>query len=411
MNYYTVEILICLVTLVILDVLVWENDRIRKEDKKLFYLANALIMAAAFMEWAGVQLSASPDYPRWMLRAVKCADYILTPLAGWALVQPIKPRGVIQKLMVGTLIFNTILQIITVFTDWMIVIDASNRYTHGVLYPAYIACYAAIIVMVLVTFGLYSRGFRRRNMISLHAIVTFGVVCIAVQEISSSQIRISYLGVTICAVLLFIHFTEYAQQKSDEEIARQHANILVLQMRPHFIYNTMTSIYHLCAQDAEKAQQVTLDFTEYLRRNLTAITQEGTIPFIEELEHARAYLDVEKVRFEDKLFIEYQTAYTAFNIPPLTLQPIVENAVKHGVSPGLKPLYLTIITREAEKGVELIVEDTGPGFGKADNDEPHIALKNIRERLDMMCVGTLTVAARPEGGTAVTVFIPQQRSR
>ncbi|MBR1770512.1 MAG: histidine kinase [Lachnospiraceae bacterium] len=91
---------------------------------------------------------------------------------------------------------------------------------------------------------------------------------------------------------------QYIAQR--ETIERQAASIRVLQMRPHFIYNTMMSIYYLCKQDADKAQAVILDFNSYLRRNFTAIAKEGTIPFSEELEHTRAYLAVEQVRFEGK---------------------------------------------------------------------------------------------------------------
>lgn len=85
-----------------------------------------------------------------------------------------------------------------------------------------------------------------------------------------------------------------SQQK---ELSDQRAKILVLQMRPHFIYNTMMSIYYLCAQNSQKAQQVILDFSIYLRKNFTAITKKETVPFSEELEHTRAYLAVEQVRF------------------------------------------------------------------------------------------------------------------
>lgn len=191
-----------------------------------------------------------------------------------------------------------------------------------------------------------------------------------------------------------------------EEIANQKVSLAVLQMRPHFIYNTMTSIYYLIEQDAAKAQRVTLNFTNYLRKNFTTIAKARTIPFTEELEHTKAYLSVEQVRFEDKLFVEFDTDYTDFRLPPLTMQPIVENAVKHGVDPDLDPLYITVRTREVKQGAEITVEDTGPGFSRNDNNEPHFALGNIRERLEMMCKGTLTISERDGGGTVVKIFIP-----
>ena len=208
-------------------------------------------------------------------------------------------------------------------------------------------------------------------------------------------------------MLLVDQGKRYIKQK--EEIADQKVRLAVLQMRPHFIYNTMTSIYCLIEQDAPKAQQVTLDFTNYLRKNFTAIAKEETIPFTEELEHTRAYLAVEQVRFKGKLFVEFDMPYTNFRLPPLTLQPIVENAVKHGVDPDLDPLYITVRTREDKQGAEITIEDTGPGFGLNDNNEPHIALGNIRERLEMMCNGELTISEREGGGTVIRIIISNKQ--
>lgn len=110
---------------------------------------------------------------------------------------------------------------------------------------------------------------------------------------------------------------QYLMQK--EELSFQKASNAVLQMRPQFIYNTMTSIYYLIEQDSAKAQQITLDFTNYLRKNFTAIAKEGTIPFAEELEHTKAYLSVELARFEGKLFVDYDVSYMSFRPPPPVL--------------------------------------------------------------------------------------------
>ena len=142
-----------------------------------------------------------------------------------------------------------------------------------------------------------------------------------------------------------------------------------------------------------------------------AIAQEDTIPFEKELEHTRAYLAVEQACFEGRLFVEFDTPDTFFRIPPLTLQPIVENAVKHGMDPDLEPLYVSVVTRDTARGVKITVEDTGPGFAPTDDDEPNYALKNIRERLKTMCGGTLEIEEREAGGTRVTIFIPQDEGK
>lgn len=153
---------------------------------------------------------------------------------------------------------------------------------------------------------------------------------------------------------------------------------------------------------------VTLDFAGYLGKSFNAISGNEMIPFTEELEHTRAYLAVEKARYEEELFFEFDTPHTFFKLPPLTLQPVVENAVKHGISPHLGPLYLSVRTRATEEGSEIIVEDTGPGFSPADDNEPHLALANIRERLALTCSGTLEITNRETGGTRVTIRIPMK---
>ena len=200
--------------------------------------------------------------------------------------------------------------------------------------------------------------------------------------------------------------------RQQREIAQQRVGLMVLQMRPHYIYNTMMSIYYLCKQDPDMAQQVTLDFTTYLRKNFTALASEAPIPFSEELEHTRAYLAVEQAQFDDMLFIDYDTPHVDFRLPPLTLRPIVENAVKHGMDPDSAPLRIRIMTRRTGSGSEIVVEDNGAGFepaddfGSADGSEPHVALENIRERLQIMCGGRMTITPREGGGTVVRMTIP-----
>jgi sensor histidine kinase YesM len=216
------------------------------------------------------------------------------------------------------------------------------------------------------------------------------------------------IGITLSALGMFViilidHIEKFLRQQ--HEILGQQANILVLQMRPHFIYNTMTSIYYLCSQNPKQAQKVMLDFTNYLRKNFMAITHKGTILFSEELEHTKAYLSIEQAQFEENLFIEYDTPYVNFKIPPLTLQPIVENCIKHGLDLNSDPLNILILTRETESGNEIIVEDNGAGF-ELDDGRENFALKNIQKRLEMFCEGNLSIYPRECGGTIVKIFIP-----
>ena len=138
----------------------------------------------------------------------------------------------------------------------------------------------------------------------------------------------------------------------------------------------------------------------------TAIASEELIPFSEELEHTRAYLAVEQAQFDDMLVVDYDITVTEFCLPPLTLQPIVENAVKHGMDQDSEPLHIFIKTDRTGTDREIIVENSGADFDPQDDNEPHIALNNIRQRLEMMCGGSMTIKPRVGGGTIVTVTIP-----
>ena len=197
---------------------------------------------------------------------------------------------------------------------------------------------------------------------------------------------------------------------------------LAQQIRPHFIYNTLSSIYVLCKNASPRTLPVIEDFLTYLQANYTAISQEKTISFPEELRHIRAYLGVEAVRYEDLLQVEYDTPHTDFRLPPLTLQPIVENAVKHGIRQEHALLRIVIRTRKTAEGSCVIVEDSGPGCGpppessavsspeggpaSGEERDAHIGLNNVRGRLEIICGGSLDIAPRPGGGTVVTVSIP-----
>ena len=128
--------------------------------------------------------------------------------------------------------------------------------------------------------------------------------------------------------------------------------------------------------------------------------------FAKNLRKLRENLAVEQALYKNTLFVEYDMPHTFFRVPPLTLQPIVENSVKHGRDPYIGPLRISIRTRKTDSGSEVVVADDGRGFDPADDTEPHIALKNIQQRLELMCGGHLSITPNNGGGTVVTVTVP-----
>lgn len=298
---------------------------------------------------------------------------------------------------------------ITPFTDFFYYVTPDNHFFRGQFYAFFVTPLA--VCMILNTTGLFFRVKKlpKKYFIALLIYFLYMTTAILIHMFYEVEVAV-VLGMALFALVSFALILSDNMERhirQEHQIAHQRAEILILQMRPHFIYNTMMGIYYLCDQDAQKAKQVTLDFTTYLRKNFAAIASEDTVPFTDELEHSRAYLAVEQAQFEDTLFVSFDTPHTLFRVPPLTMQPLVENAVKHGMKSGKGPIHISVVTRKTDKGSEIIVEDDGSGFDPVEDNEPHIALNNIRQRLEMMCKGTLEIKAREGGGTSVKVTIPE----
>ena len=353
-----------------------------------------------------------------MLIAQKAADCFGTLLASTLICMPTlylahccdedwRKSTLFRTLFIVWLVFFAILTIAP-FTTIFYYYSPNNEFHTGPWYPLPMSLLATMLVLTL------TAVLRRRNRLSsrrFHAFLIFVIPLMfaIVVHMVTPVFLLVYTGLTISsfAMYLLVVLDQIEQYMNlQQETARQRAKIAVLQMRPHFIHNTMTSIYYLCDQDPKKAQQVTMDFNTYLRKNFNAIAKDETIPFSEELEHTRAYLAVEQAQFESKLVVNYDIPHTQFRVPPLTLQPLAENAVKHGMGPHTIPLHVTIRTQKEGSAYVIVVEDNGPGFDHAVANDPHTTLANIRQRLEMMCDGNLKFEPRKGGGTVARVTIP-----
>ena len=224
-SYYTAILILAWYALGILCLLVWENDRMPRTDKRLLYLTYALIAVSSLAEWCGVQLDGNMNYPVQALKTAKCFDYILTPMAGGVLIFQLRPKIRLRKLLIGLLACNTCFQIVSAFHDWMITVDASNTYHHGRLYWLYIALCMVIVTLVVISLAVYGRNFRRQNAKSLFAIIGLIVLGIAMQEILPGSYRTSYLALTMGAAMIFIHYNEFSFLRLDDRVAVQQIQI------------------------------------------------------------------------------------------------------------------------------------------------------------------------------------------
>ena len=317
-------------------------------------------------------------------------------------------RSVLFSAMTALLCVYFAFLIVAQFTDVFYYVTEDNRFFYDPLYKLSLVPLVLIMLLNIVGVIIRRKKLSNKHLVALLVYLIPMSAAIIIHMFINVELFVVF-GMALFAIIMFglilsDNMDQYMRQQ--QEIAHQRAGIMVLQMRPHFIYNTMMTIYYLCKQDTHKAQQVTLDFTNYLRKNFSAIASKDTIPFTDELKHTQAYLAVEQAQHEDNLFMEFDTPHTRFRVPPLTLQPLVENAIKHGMKLEGEPLHIYVKTRKTSSGSKIIVENDGPDYKPADDNEPHIALKNIRERLEMMCKGKMVMLPRTGRGTVVKVMIP-----
>jgi sensor histidine kinase YesM len=187
---------------------------------------------------------------------------------------------------------------------------------------------------------------------------------------------------------------------------------MMSQIRPHFIYNTLGSIEQLCELDPAKAGELVHNFAKYLRGNFGELANTKPILMSQEMEHVHHYIRIENVRFPDMTFL-FEMNTNDFYIPALSIQPIVENAIKHGLMKLEKGGTIKVISYEIETHYCVSIEDDGIGFDTSLllDEKEHMGLQNIRARLKAMVNGQLQIESTIGVGTKVLIMIPKEEQR
>ena len=193
------------------------------------------------------------------------------------------------------------------------------------------------------------------------------------------------------------------------QLSESRISTMMSQIRPHFIYNTLGSIEQLCKIDPRKAGDLVHNFAKYLRGNFGELDNSKPILMSQEMEHVHYYVSIEKVRFPDMTFT-FEMNSEDFKIPALTIQPIVENAIKHGLMKLEKGGTISVVSYETDENYCVSVSDDGIGFDTSEliDGRNHLGLRNIRERLKVMVNGTVEIESAIGKGTNVLVKIPKE---
>ena len=262
----------------------------------------------------------------------------------------------------------------------------------------------------------------------LHSIVLIGGIADLIVYFINDREQVScitlFLILVYCIVYIALEIRRTTLQRdklqeTELELENQRVATLMTQIQPHFIVNTMAAIYSLCDRNTAAAKQAILDLSGYLRKNFESVGKTEPIPVREELEHVQFYVAIQKIRYGEKLKVIYDIACDTFHLPALTIQPLVENAVQHGIREKMGEGQVVVSTRETGDYYEVSVEDDGIGFqvkkgAKAegelyDGKRQHLGIKNVKDRLSSMCGGSLQIKSELGKGTRVVIRIPKSK--
>ena len=206
------------------------------------------------------------------------------------------------------------------------------------------------------------------------------------------------------------HQASIRAKQLEKELEDSRIATMLSQIQPHFIYNTLGTVEQLCKEQPEVASNLVHNFSLYLRGNFSELDHTAPILLSKEMEHVRHYVDIEHIRFPD-MEVRFELNSEDFLLPALSVQPLVENAIKHGLM-GLKHGgTVTVTSYETDKDFCVSVEDNGVGFDTTilQEERRHIGIRNIRGRIEAMCGGTLQVESAPGKGTKAVITIPKER--
>lgn len=249
--------------------------------------------------------------------------------------------------------------------------------------------------------ALYTNGFMPFKASSFMP-VCFFIYVISIAVIHAKQIASLYKDSVL-------------KKEYESELENANMSIMVSQIQPHFLYNALNTIKVLIKKDPKAAEDAVIDFSYYLRGNMDSLSKTEPIPFSLELEHIKHYCGIEIIRFSDKINIEYQIGPEAFAVPTLSIQLLVENAIKHGITK--KPDGGTVIlsTSEDNENYYVVVKDNGIGFNPDDyhtgDGKSHVGIDITKKRLKSMLNADMTIESTKGIGTVITISLPKKDNK
>lgn len=413
----TLDVFSAVITIMIITYLIGRKSS-TKENRYFLWICilNLVFLLGDLSDWCCNGL-ARPWYPaalhtgQFVYYAVTAPflvvflKYVVEYLSSYGRVSSIYMR--IGLVMAG---FHLVGCVLTPFTGLYYVISEENIYRRGG--AVLLASILPVAVYGMTTFltWKFRKTLRPRIIVALLSYVWIPLLGQIIQNFFRG---VATLNPAITLSILFIFFNlqldrDLQHEKDKQELAEANIRVMLSQIQPHFLYNTLAVIRGLCDMDPVGAKEAINDFSLFLRANMDSLTNIHPISFEQELMHVKSYLNLGQQMYEDELEVVYDIRTTEFMVPALSLQPIVENALHKGIRKKEGGGTIVIRTEERKEDFRITVADNGAGFDMKDlKKQGHIGIENVKKRLEVMCGGTLDIDSIPGKGTTVYMNIPK----
>ena len=327
--------------------------------------------------------------------------------------------GQYRKALTALSVFTSaeiILLLVLQFTGNLVLADQEGVFYYGaanMLGYIMVNIYMVLDVTLLI---IYGNVLTRSQWNAIMTYLTLPILSLFLRRMVSGVYLMAFASCISMMIMLILIVHEQTEilRKKERDNEQLKVDLMLSQIQPHFLFNVLYVIQEICLIDAETASQAISDFSRYLRHNMDSISINKPIPFKDELDHVRHYVSLQQLRFGDALQVEYEIGPSEFRMPTLTLQPLVENAIRYGVRKSEEGAgTVTIRTLEDQENYIIHVIDDGRGFvpdKKLDDGVSHLGIKNVRDRLQRVCGGQLVIDSGPGKGTDAMILVPKNDS-
>ncbi len=345
--------------------------------------------------------------------------YCLCPLAlsllFWYLIRAWtdrekRRRTALDRVVDSLAALGTLLLLGNLFGGYYFRIDPpSGAYIRGSLFSV-----RKLVVMLILSCCVIQILLERLPWREKVVFLSFPLAPMAVTVFSWIQAQPTLVSISAFCMVTFVYTNLYTRRNMEllsrrQALTESRLRGLQAQLNPHFFYNALASVSGLCETDPKAAETLIGEISAYLRSNVTQQDQDMMTGFEDEMENVRHYVHIVKTRFPS-LKVEYDLQAVDFELPRMTLQPLVENAIRHGMKRRFRGEgTVTISTVERPEAWVVTVADDGEGFmlPLPEDGEKHVGISNVRTRLEMLCGGRLEINSAPGRGTVCTIRIPR----